>query len=462
MAGRYRLDAVLGRGGMGSVWLAHHLTLNSPVAIKLIDPEIALESAVVERFMREAQAAAALRSPHVVQTLDYGVHGRIPYIAMELLDGESLAQRLARVRCLSPADTAKVLTHIARALGKAHDLGIVHRDLKPDNVFLVKNDDEEIAKVLDFGIAKLTHTSLEAASQTQTGALLGTPYYMSPEQAEGAKTIGPRSDMWSMGVIAFECLLGERPFRGSSIGDLVLRICAKPMPTPSAIGPVPHGFDAWFAKACARDPQQRFASARELAEAFRHLIPGFESALSQREWTAPAAVSRHPATTTNVPVISAASAPGRRVRNRVWLALAFAGVVLGAIGTFAALSSPTAHVSVAAGPATHGSALTPAQPALNPKAPGVEPVTAEPPGSAEAAADDAEDRPASVAGASRRPPRSRATIRASVPSSASQTVPSPAREPASATAPALVPERAPARPTPRPNAANQDETDFGF
>jgi len=446
------------------------LTLNSPVAIKLIDPEIALESAVLERFMREAQAAAALRSPHVVQTLDYGVHGRIPYIAMELLDGESLAQRLARVRCLSPAETAKVLTHIARAVTKAHDLGIVHRDLKPDNVFLVKNDDEEIAKVLDFGIAKLTHNSLEAASQTQTGAILGTPYYMSPEQAEGAKSIDRRSDVWAMGVIAFECLLGERPFRGNSIGDLVLRICAKPMPTPSSIGPVPPGFDAWFAKACARDPQQRFASVRELSESFRSLGLGVDAARAEAEWAPRESVAHQPATTTSPPVFGATHAPSRRGRTAAWLGFAALGVVLGGIGTGVWLAyggpapAPKAAASVVEAPA-----LTPRPGALpSSQQPVVEQVDAETPSPTSAtAADSVEARAARAPEAARRAPTSGITAEKSRPRAA-QARPAPPAPPASpATAPST--PAAPnataapaARTSPRANPQSQDETDFGF
>src|SRR6185437_9659135 len=156
IAGRYRLTSQLGQGGMGSVWKAEHLTLRSPIAVKLIDPEIAGRQEMLERFQREAQASAALRSPHVVQILDYGVDEGVPFIAMELLEGESLAGRLARLQCLPFADTVRVITHIGRALAKAHEGNVIHRDLKPDNVFLVKNDDKEIAKVLDFGIAKIT------------------------------------------------------------------------------------------------------------------------------------------------------------------------------------------------------------------------------------------------------------------------------------------------------------------
>ena len=271
LGGRYRLDSLLGRGGMGSVWKAHHVTLDSPVAIKLMEPEIAANQAGLERFVREAQAAAALRSPHVVQTLDYGVHEGTPYIAMELMVGESLAKRLENLGRLSVAETTKVITHVSRALAKAHEMGIVHRDLKPDNIFIVQNDDEEVVKVLDFGIAKIANVSAPANMQTRTGVMIGTAYYASPEQLEGSKSVDHRTDIWAMGVIAFECLLGVRPFEGESIGELVLRVCARPIPVPSANGPVPPGFDLWFARACARDLAERFRTVRELSDSLRSL-----------------------------------------------------------------------------------------------------------------------------------------------------------------------------------------------
>jgi len=273
LAGKYRLVHQLGKGGMGSVWLAHHLTLQSPVAIKLIEPQIAANPEALTRFMREARAAAALRSPHVVQILDHGVDGGTPYIAMELLEGESLAARLRKMGKLSPDDTARILTHTGRAVSRAHEVGVVHRDLKPDNIFLIENEEEELAKVLDFGIAKSTIVGfgVSAVAETRTGALMGTLQYMSPEQAEGAKTLDFRTDIWAMGVIAFECLVGRRPFEGETVGTLVLEICTRPLPVPSKVGTVPKGFDAWFARACARAPAERFPSAREAAADLRRI-----------------------------------------------------------------------------------------------------------------------------------------------------------------------------------------------
>jgi serine/threonine protein kinase len=273
LAGRYKLELRLGAGGMGSIWRAEHLVLQAPVAVKLIDREAVPDDDTVARFLREAKAAAALRSPHVVQIIDYGVDGKIPFMVMELLEGENLAQRLKRVRRLSRQDTARILTHVGRAMVRAHEAGIVHRDLKPDNVYLIKNEDEELAKVLDFGVAKVEEAALGVeGTRTRTGSILGTPYYMSPEQAQGNKTVDHRSDLWSLGVIAFECLTGKRPFYSDGLGDLVLTICVRDLPVPSDVAPVPLGFDRWFARACARDPEARFQNAREMMEALREAL----------------------------------------------------------------------------------------------------------------------------------------------------------------------------------------------
>jgi serine/threonine-protein kinase len=258
---------------MGSVWRAEHLSLTSLVALKLIETSADGDSLATQRFLREARLAAALRSPHVVQIFDYGVDEGTPYIVMELLEGESLGERLDRQGRLSAAETARVIQHLGRAMTRAHEAGIVHRDLKPDNVFIVQNDDEEIFKVFDFGIAKAHPAGLGSAvlHATRTGSLLGTPSYMSPEQAEGAKVIDHRTDVWALGVIAYRCLLGRLPFSGDNVGQLILSICIQPLPIPSHFGEVPDGFDAWFARVCARRPLARFESAKEAALALSAL-----------------------------------------------------------------------------------------------------------------------------------------------------------------------------------------------
>ncbi len=273
IAHRFQLVSELGRGGMASVWRAEHLALRSQVAIKLLDPAIGEDPEMVERFLREAQAAASLRSRHVVQIFDYGVDEGVPFIAMELLDGESLRERLERRGRLSPGETARILSQVARAVDKAHEAGIVHRDLKPDNIFLVREEDET-AKVLDFGIAKIEKGrsgDLESLS-TLTGRVLGTPFYMSPEQARGDRTIDYRSDLWALAVIAFECLTGERPFEGHGLGDIIVKICSEAVPVPSTRSAVPDGFDFWFAQGVERDPNRRFQSARELSDALWGLV----------------------------------------------------------------------------------------------------------------------------------------------------------------------------------------------
>jgi serine/threonine protein kinase len=290
LADKYRLDALLGEGGMGTVYQATHLLLKAPVAIKVIDREVSSGDVALARFMREAQAAASLRSPHVVQVLDYGSAEGSPFMVMELLEGENLAQRIERVGRLAPRETYRVMSHVARAVAKAHEAGIVHRDLKPDNVFLVHNEGDQLAKVLDFGVAKVEATALGGGSHTRTGSLLGTPYYMSPEQAQGNKEVDFRSDLWALGVIAFECLTGKRPFFSDGLGDIVLQICVRDIPRPSNVSEVPAGFDDWFAHATQRDPNQRFQSARELSEALREALDvGREpnGSVPESQWSAP-------------------------------------------------------------------------------------------------------------------------------------------------------------------------------
>jgi serine/threonine-protein kinase len=435
LGGKYRLIRSLGKGGMGWVWHAHHLTLNAPVALKLINA--AYEDAdTVQRFLGEARMAARLRSPHVVQILDYGVDDGIPHIAMELLEGESLAERLARVGRLSPAETARVVQHVVRAIARAHDSGIVHRDLKPENVFLVQNEDEEIAKVLDFGIAKGSAASLgkSAAAATRTGALLGTPYYMSPEQVDDVKAVDHRADIWALGVLAYRCLVGKLPFEGDGVGRVVLAICSHPIPIPSEHGPVPEGFDAWFARACARDASARYDSARR---AGRELVAVCEGQpLSESTPALSASIARVPERAAAPGVATASdSAPGHtpaalvagrsrwsvRSRRRVVVASALAlclSVVSAGIGSLITRDAERAA------PERAPTAASPAPPAVLPPPPVVpeapspapsaspEPVGAPAPApSASEAARVAPAKPAGVEQPSRARPSKRAPQR---------------------------------------------------
>jgi eukaryotic-like serine/threonine-protein kinase len=269
LGGKYKLISEIGRGGMGAVWRAQHLGWDAPVALKIMNRDITARPEALARFEREVRLAAGLRSPHVVQVLDHGLDEatRTPYIAMELLEGESLARRLKQAGRISPAETFHVFSELVRALSRAHAAGIVHRDLKPDNVFLVKNDEESLTKVLDFGVAKWTAPDISESGLTRPGSVVGTPYYMSPEQIQGSREIDHRADLWALAAIACECLTGMRPFEAPDFAQLaVLLLGNSGRPLPSSLGPVPAGFDAWFLRATDPDIARRFQSAREMAQ----------------------------------------------------------------------------------------------------------------------------------------------------------------------------------------------------
>ncbi|WP_437616888.1 serine/threonine-protein kinase [Sorangium sp. So ce834] len=268
IAGRYRLERMLARGGMGAIWVARHVQLDAAVAIKLMAPEYAASSTARARFEREARAAAQLKIPNVVHVHDYGIEGETPFLVMELLEGEDLETRLAREGRLSLSATLSVVAQVCKALRRAHETGIIHRDLKPANLFLARQDDEETVKVLDFGIAKAQGTLL-AGKETKTGTLVGSPYYMSPEQVRRSKTLDWRSDLWSVGVIAYRCVTGRLPFPGEEIGEVFVAICTEDVPLASSLAPeLGPEVDRFFSRAFMREPERRFQSASELAEAF--------------------------------------------------------------------------------------------------------------------------------------------------------------------------------------------------
>ena len=271
-----RLVAPLGHGGMASVWVADHLALHTKVVVKFIAEDLARNLDALARFTREAAAAAQVKSPHVVQTFDHGVmEGGTPYIVMELLEGEDLAMRLLVATKMSQAAVVNVISQLARALDRAHARGIVHRDIKPNNIFLCDVGHGEIfVKLLDFGIAKGMEL-LNVDSGTKTGSMIGTPFYMSPEQLIGSKEIDFRSDLWSVGVVAFEAMTGSRPFDAETVGGLALKIHTAALPNPSTFNAgLPPAVDAWFARACARVPGERFGGAKEMADALAVAITG--------------------------------------------------------------------------------------------------------------------------------------------------------------------------------------------
>jgi eukaryotic-like serine/threonine-protein kinase len=275
IAGKYRLERPLARGGMGAVWVARHLQLDEAVAVKFMDISLPAVADARVRFEREAKSAARIRSPHVVQILDHGVDGEMPYIVMELLEGEHLGTRLKREGRLCLSAVAVIAEQVAKALHRAHRAGIIHRDLKPANVFLARVDEDEIIKILDFGIVKSMGGgggSL-AGEATKSDVLMGSPNYMSPEQARGARSVDHRTDLWSLAVVLFRATTGKMAFSGDSVVDVILKICTGPIPVPSAVAPdLPPEVDAFFQRALERDPARRFSSAREMGGEFMAMV----------------------------------------------------------------------------------------------------------------------------------------------------------------------------------------------
>ncbi len=266
-----RLVQLLEVGGMGKVWLAYHAGLDTHVAVKFMSEQSASDPAVVARFEREAKLAARIKSPHVVQTLDYATTtDGIPFIVMELLEGQDLAARLESLPKLSLEDTSGVLIQICRALAKAHALGIVHRDIKPENIYVSESDGELFVKVLDFGIAR---DEARPASITSSDVTVGTPSFMSPEQLFRPKEVDHRSDLWSTAVLVYHCLTGKLPFEGDSYASICVTIHGAKFLPPSTLGVnVPAALDAWFEKALRPEPDERFQSASEMADGYLALL----------------------------------------------------------------------------------------------------------------------------------------------------------------------------------------------
>jgi serine/threonine-protein kinase len=354
-----RLVRLLGKGGMGSVWVADHLTLRTQVAVKFISDEHTQDADALERFSREATAAAQIKSPHVVQVFDHGVYAGSPYIVMELLEGEDLAARIDRRGPLSLTEVAAILQQIGKALMQAHAVGIVHRDIKPANAFLTVAGGELLVKVLDFGVAKITRPGQDPSYRmTQTGQLVGTPCYMSPEQVFGRGDIDFRVDLWALGVLAYEAATGELPFMGKTLGDMYLSINSAIFTLPSRVDRVfPRALDGWFERAFAKDPKERFGSAKEMVDAFVAVAGRYPNV---RRASAPRGDASGPAAGAKTEMIVAAS-PARPPPARLGVVLgviagaALAGV-LGVIVLFRARAAeppvPQPPVAVTATPAS--------------------------------------------------------------------------------------------------------------
>ena len=277
---KYEIVRVLGRGGMGTVYEAVNTTIGKRVAMKFIDADTVRNADAVARFQREAQAASAVESAHIVDIFDSGIseEGQ-PYIVMELLRGEDLGHRIKRCGRLDLPEAVHITAQILRGLNRAHKAGIVHRDLKPDNIFLVdRDDDPNFAKILDFGISKVRRRGdMPVNTLTRQGTVLGTPFYMSPEQAQAQPDVDARSDLWSVGAILFECLTGRPPYTGATYEQVIVNICMNDAEDVRLYNPtVPDLCAQIIARALARDRDERFDDAREFLDALRAggLAPG--------------------------------------------------------------------------------------------------------------------------------------------------------------------------------------------
>jgi serine/threonine-protein kinase len=263
---------------MGIVMAAHHLGLDTKVAIKLLLPEVLGHEDVVARFAREARAAAKIKSEHVARVFDVGtLEDGSPYLVMEFLDGIDLHGWMEREGVLGVEQAVDFLLQASVAVAEAHELGIVHRDLKPANLFCVRRAEGTFIKVLDFGISKMKtdagNSSLKAA-MTRTAALMGTPFYMSPEQMDSARDVDGRSDVWSLGVILFELMSGSLPFAGTTLPEVCIKIATQPPAGIRALRPeVPEGLEAVIFKCLEKDRDKRFASVGEFAAALAPFAP---------------------------------------------------------------------------------------------------------------------------------------------------------------------------------------------
>ena len=371
VADRFRLERRLGEGGMGVVWEATHTVTRKPVALKFLKRSQE-DGRAVHRFLREARAASAVRHPSVVEVHDVlELEDGSPVMVMELLQGETLAERLHRDGALLLPEVARIMVHVCSALGSAHALGIIHRDLKPENIFLVRSPKGSDVKVLDFGIAKLTATEGDAAhtgATTGTGAILGSPYYMAPEQLFAEKDLDHRADIWALGVILYEALSGVRPTQAPNMGQIYKMVMTDAIaPLRDKVPGLPRTVTDLVGRMLARDRAQRPADVGEVLSALsEHTDEAFHFALPP--------ASRSPATA----LVAPSSRPGRRSLGVALLLAASGAAVLFALRRGPTQASTDVGIEPASSPVTVPTVVSPL-----PEAPQAEVVVAAAPKSSE-------------------------------------------------------------------------------
>lgn len=435
-ADKFRIERVLGVGGMGYVLAATHVQLSERVAIKLLLPERAKQADTVARFIQEGRAAVRIRSEHVGRVLDVGSEGGVPYIVMEYLDGCDLAELVRGEGRLQVERAVDYVLQATEAIAEAHALGIVHRDLKPANLFLVRRrDGSECIKVLDFGISKMAGEGAELA-MTGTAATLGTPLYMSPEQLKSSKSVDARSDLWALGVITFELVAGRPPFLAATIAELGAQVLTEDAPDVRTLVPsAPEGLARAIAACLRRRVDERVPSIVELAASLApfgteeartsakrvaQVMSGVPRPANSGALPTPSSQSLPAAAATITGVSTTASTTGISVRGRLVPAL----VALALVGGLGGVA--VARLTRAPAPSVSSTASAPASAAEPPP-----PVAASAPSNGAPTVADTGGAPSAIATsstpkASRPSPRLTSTVKATPSAThAAVTAPSP-------------------------------------
>lgn len=374
--GSYLVEHELGSGGFGTVFAARHTGLDKPVVLKALHSQLVTSAVAVRRFLREGRAASKIRHPHVVDVTDVGVHESVPYLVMERLEGEDLQARLQKRPRLPVSDALAIVIPLMDALARAHDAGIVHRDLKPSNVFLAKEPQGEVPKLLDFGIAKLLDAGGQGPTMTKSGGFMGTPHYASPEQARNVRSVGPATDQYSLGAVLFELVAGEPPVSGDNAFAVLAAVHAGDRKSLVDVCPEHAELGEVIDRATQTEPEDRYASMRAMGrallplssratrEAWGHAFEGPEAAsvaapVADAEPAASEGAKDESAAsfaeTREAPAVAAppAASPAPS-SSRIWIPVAALGV-LGLVGVAAAVMSAepesSASPSVEAPPA---------------------------------------------------------------------------------------------------------------
>jgi serine/threonine-protein kinase len=352
LAGKYRIERILGIGGMGVVVAAHHIQLDERVALKFLLPEAIGNADALARFVREARAAVKIKSEHVARVSDVGtLPNGAPYMVMEFLEGGDLSGWLKERGALPIEQAVEFVLQACVAVADAHALGIVHRDLKPANLFCLRRSDGQLSiKVLDFGISKLTEVAGSPAgiAMTQTSALMGSPLYMSPEQMRSSRDVDSQTDLWALGVILFELIAGRTPFQGESVPELAVKIVTEPAPAIRTFRPdVPGALEAIVFKCLEKDRRERYRNVGELALALLPFAPKRANASVDRisGIVQAARLSMSPLSVPPSPLGSTLLAPGtfgsvgRTTVGSTSRKTAIGAILLGAVALFGVVGS---------------------------------------------------------------------------------------------------------------------------